>query len=67
MDLEVGSEHYVNGLGDLYFDRESRPFIRQRVVVLKKTKAGLYQIALISDRKKTYSLPKRNLDPAFTL
>lgn len=52
----------VNGLSDLFFDVEARDFIGQPCTVVKRTKAGLIQVALVDQPLKTYSVPQRNVD-----
>ena len=49
----------LNGRGDLAMDGALRPYIGASVVVLKITRAGLYQIRAADG--KLLSVPKRNL------
>lgn len=46
---------------DLWFEYEARAFIDQRCVIKKITKAGLVQIMLEDNPKRTYSAPKSNI------
>lgn len=59
--MKPGDRVKVNDNGDLGVNCEARPLIGREVVIVKITKAGLYQVAL--DDGRAYSLPKRNLDP----
>jgi len=52
----------VNGKNDLYMDYAARPFIGMKCIILKQTKAGLISVALLSNPKKIYSFPQRNID-----
>jgi hypothetical protein len=52
----------LNELGDLYFNVESRDFIGAPCVIVKRTKAGLIQVALVENPNKTYSAPQRNVE-----
>jgi hypothetical protein len=52
----------INRSGDLYMDADTRPFIGELCVILKRTKAGLIQVALEQDRKQVYSFPRKNVD-----
>lgn len=55
-------ECIVNGSGDLAMRLEAREFINQRCVILKKTRAGLFMVALKSNTKHIISLPLYNID-----
>lgn len=57
-----GTKCTLNAQGDLFFERESHEFIGADCVVVKRTKAGLIMVALENDRKRTYSVPQRNVD-----
>ena len=59
--FEPGDRVTLNRLGDLWMDADSRPFIGAECQVLKVTKAGLIQVALSSDTRKTYSAAKSNV------
>lgn len=50
----------VNGAGDLFFEMDKRPFIKQKVRIVKICKSGLYLVELPDGRQT--SLPKYNLD-----
>lgn len=53
----------VNGEGDLAMNYDARRwFIGAPCVVVKLTKAGLVQVALADDPKRTISVPIRNID-----
>lgn len=56
-----GQKCTLNRCGDLFMDYEARTFIGAECVVLKVTKAGLVQVALQDDPKRTYSAPLRNV------
>lgn len=60
-DLQPGDICFINGRGDLFMDGEVRPFINQRCVFIKKTKAGLFLVALEADQKQRYSAPQKNI------
>lgn len=55
-----GQECTLNRHGDLFMVHEARAFIDAPCVVVKRTKAGLVQVALKSDPRQTYSAPLRN-------
>jgi len=61
IDLKPGDQCFVNGIGDLFMDSDARPFINQRCVFLKKTKAGLMQVALAIDPKQQRSFSLKNI------
>lgn len=61
MKHEPGTRCTVNDSGDLYMMREARPFIWADCVIVKVTKGGLVQVALVVDQRKTYSVPGRNI------
>jgi len=52
----------VNGRGGLACDGENKIFIGKECEFMKVTKAGLYQVRLVSNNDKITSLPKRNID-----
>lgn len=56
-----GQQCTLNRRGDLFMEHEARPFIDAPCVVVKRTKAGLVQVALKSDPRQTYSAPLRNV------
>jgi hypothetical protein len=60
-EIISGMKCTVSNWGDLYFARDSRPFINADCVVIKICKSGLIQVALESNPKLTYSVPKRNI------
>lgn len=64
MKIENGATCTLNGAGDLAMDFDARPFIGSKCVVIKTTKAGLVQVALVEDRRRTYSAPQRNVEEA---
>jgi hypothetical protein len=49
-------------MGDLMMDGGANFLIGKECVLLKVTKAGLYQVALASDQRRFASVPKRNVD-----
>jgi hypothetical protein len=57
----IGKECVINYFGDVYADADSRPFLGQKCIILKKTKAGLTQVALKADPKKKFSFNNRNI------
>lgn len=57
----TGSPCTVNRNGDLYMEYESREFIDAECEIVKKTKAGLIQVALKNNPKRFYSVPQRNI------
>ena len=59
---KTGVRCRVNGSGDLYCLAESRPFIDQPCIIVKRCKSGLIQVSLESDPKQQYSAPQRNID-----
>ena len=59
---EPGTECTLNRGGDLFMVFEARPFIGAPCVVVKRTKAGLVQVALKDDPKSTFSAPLRNIE-----
>jgi hypothetical protein len=61
--MNAGDRCTLSSLGDLYVEDEARPFIGAECIFVKVTKAGLAQVALAADPRKTYSAPPRNLEP----
>jgi hypothetical protein len=61
-EFPEGLQCTVNGGGDLAMNAEARPFIGAACVVVKMTKAGLAQVALADNPKRTISVPIRNID-----
>jgi len=57
----AGNECTVNKEGDLFVYYEAREFIGAECVIVKKTRAGLIQVALKDNLKRTYSVPQRNI------
>ncbi len=51
----------VNDMYDLYMDTSARPFIGSDCIIIKKTKAGLIQVRLKSDRRMVISVPLKNI------
>ena len=58
----AGVECTVNNNGDLFVCYDAREFIDIECVIVKKTRAGLIQIALKNNPKRTYSVPQRNIN-----
>ena len=52
----------INNDQDLWVESDARPFIGERCKVIKRTRAGLIQVALVSNPKEVYSFPQRNVD-----
>ena len=52
----------VNSKGDLCINRESHKFIGMPCIFIKTCKSGLYQVALLSNRRLTISVPRSNID-----
>ncbi len=65
-DIELlsvpGTRCTLNENGDLFCHHEAREFIGAECVIVKKTKAGLIQVALKRDHKRTFSAPQHNVD-----
>lgn len=61
-EIIPGSHCIINEGKDLYFYVENRPFINQKCEIIKKTKAGLYQVKLLDGTDRTMSFPKYNID-----
>lgn len=57
-----GTPCTVNASGDMALMCEARPFFNVPCVIVKRTKAGLIQVALAVDLRRTYSFPQRNVD-----
>lgn len=57
-----GRSCVVNSSGDLFFEYEARCFINQRCTIIKRTKAGLVRVSLVSDPKRMISLAQSNVD-----
>lgn len=57
-----GAPCTVNASGDMALMCEARPFFNAPCVIVKRTKAGLIQVALAVDLRRTYSFPQRNVD-----
>ncbi len=62
MDVVAGTPCTVNMDGDLWFEMESREFIGAECIIVKRTKAGLIQVALKNNEKKVYSVSQGNID-----
>lgn len=60
--MQAGDACTVNSAGDLFMLFEARPFIGAHCVYVKTTKAGLAQVALSADPRRTLSVPLRNVD-----
>ena len=58
----AGAECTVNNDGDLFACYDAREFIDAECVIVKKTRAGLIQVALKNNPKRTYSVPQRNIN-----
>ena len=58
---QPGRDCTLDRTGDLYCEYESREFIGEPCTIVKRTKAGLIQVALKKDPKKTYSAPQKNI------
>ena len=58
---ETGADCTLNSDGDLFMIYEARQFIGAPCVAVKRTKAGLVQVALRSDPRSTFSAPLRNV------
>jgi hypothetical protein len=57
-----GTKCTVNKNGDLFLDSAIRPFFNKDCVIVKRTKSGLIQVALSSNKKCMCSVPARNID-----
>ncbi len=62
MDVVAGTPCTVNMDGDLWVVAEAREFIGAECIIVKKTKAGLIQVALKNNEKKVYSVSQGNID-----
>lgn len=51
----------LNSLYDLFFRAEAQPFIGEPCVIVKRTKSGLIQVALVAKPKMTFSAPQANV------
>lgn len=60
--LLPGVKVVINGRRNSMFDGDARPFIYQRCTIVKRTKAGLVQVSLDADPKRTYSFAQDNID-----
>lgn len=60
--MKPGDACTVNSSGDLFMLVEARPFIGAPCVYVKTTKAGLAQVALAADTRRTLSVALRNVD-----
>lgn len=58
----AGAKCRINTQGDVFMMRDAKPFMSELGVVVRETKAGLIQVSLLSDSRKTHSFPKRNVD-----
>lgn len=52
----------IRNVDDLFCICEARPFINKECVILKQTKAGLFQVQLVEDPKQIYSFAKRYIE-----
>ena len=57
----AGASCIVNSSGDLFMVSSYRPFINKECTIIKRTKAGLIQVYLNSDPKRTVSVPQSNI------
>ena len=57
----------VNQDGDLWLIAEAKPFIDKVCVIVKRTKAGLIQVALLNDQRKTFSVGQKNITLQVTI
>jgi hypothetical protein len=57
-DYAPGTPCTITRIGDLYMDAELRVLIGQPCEIVKRTKAGLIQVAF---NGRTYSVPQRNV------
>lgn len=66
VELHVGEKVYLNGIGDLAFSGELKPFLYYRgyenryMTIVKLTRGGM--VYLKGDDEKFYSVPPKNVD-----
>lgn len=62
MEYKPGTKCTINASGDITIDAPCREFIGQPCEVVKRTKGGLIEVRLITDRRRVMSFPPRNVE-----
>ena len=56
-----GTPCIVGPTGDLYMEYDARDFIEVPCEIVQRNKSGKIMVRLVSDPKRTYSVPARNI------